>query len=195
MLRRATPLMHDLLNPVIVGYRIRQSAGSQQRKTGQVMVENGTNGDSNKDGGLRLRMRGEETRISSQHERLDELCREVYMRIEKDGAALAINDFLLFVTALDAHMTVEEDIYFPALHGLREDAGEELAKLVAEHETLREGADEIRLLLKAGDRDGARLALDSLAREISRHEQAEEDLIARITEGPVTRFGHSSLES
>jgi hemerythrin superfamily protein len=140
-------------------------------------------------------MRGEEQRISSQHERLDELCRQVYMRIDKDGPSLAINDFLLFVTALDAHMTVEEDIFFPALHGLCEEAGEELTALVAEHGDLRQGAEQIRILLKAKHRDGARLALDRLARQISKHEQAEEDLIARITEGPVARFGHSSLES
>jgi hypothetical protein len=153
-----------------------------------------TNGNGTEDGGLRLRMRSEEQRITSQHERLDELCREVYTRIDKDGAALAINDFLLFMTALDAHMTVEEDIYFPALHGLCADAGDELTTLVGEHSELRQGADEIRLCLKSGDREGARLGLDRLARQISEHEQAEEDLIARITEGPVTRFGHSSLE-
>jgi iron-sulfur cluster repair protein YtfE (RIC family) len=154
--------------------------------------ENGENGI--RDDGLRLRMRREEQRITSQHERLDELCREVYMRIDKYGPSQAINDFLLFVTALDAHMTVEEDIYFPALHGLRAEAGEELTELVAEHDVIREAAERIRILLNAKNRDGARLALDELARQITKHEKAEEDLIARITEGPVTDFGHSPLE-
>jgi hypothetical protein len=146
------------------------------------------------DGGLRLRMRGEERRINSQHEQLDCLCREVYTKLDKDGPALAINDYLLFMTALDAHMTVEEDIYFPALHGLRTDAAEELTGLVDEHADIRRESDEVRLLLKSGDRDGARLALDGLARHISRHEEAEEDLLARITEGPVERSGHSGFE-
>ena len=147
-----------------------------------------------RDGGLRLRMRGEERRISSQHEQLDRLCRDVYTKLDKDGPALAINDYLLFVTALDAHMTVEEDIYCPALHGLRSDTAAELERLVDEHAALRREADEVRMLLKAGDRDGARLGLDGLARHISRHEEAEEDLLARITEGPVERSGHSALE-
>lgn len=146
------------------------------------------------DSGLRLRMRGEERRITSQHEQLDVLCRDVYARIDKYGAAPAIGDFLLFMTALDAHMTVEEEIYFPALHGLRADAGGELSERVAEHVELRTDASAISELLKAGDRDGARLALDRLARRISKHEVAEEELIARITEGPVTDFGHSSLD-
>ncbi len=73
------------------------------------------------------------------------------------------------------------------------DAGPELADLVGEHAEVRSGAEEIRSLLRAGDREAARLALDRLARRISRHELAEEKLISRITEGPVADFGHSSL--
>jgi hypothetical protein len=141
-----------------------------------------------------MRMRGEERRITSQHGQLDRLCREVYIQIDKYGAAPAIGDYLLFMTALEAHMTVEEDIYFPALHGLRPDAGPELADLVGEHAGVRSQAEEVRSLLKAGDGEAARLALDRLARGISRHESAEEKLISRITEGPVADFGHSSLE-
>ncbi len=159
------------------------------------MGEESIDEEANKDGGLRLRMRSEEQRISSQHRRLNALCREVYARIEKDGPSLAIDDFLLFVTALDAHMAVEEDIFFPALHGLRADAGGELTRFVEVHVELRRAADEVRLLLKAGDQAQAHLALDSLASHISKHEQAEEDLISRIIEGPVTRSGDSSLES
>jgi hemerythrin superfamily protein len=148
-----------------------------------------------RDAGLRLRMRGEERRITSQHERLDDLCREVYTRIDKDGAQDAVQDFTLFMTALDAHMTVEEDIYFPALHGLCAEAGPELTALAREHEELRGEADAIRKHLKAHDREGARRCLDRLARHVSDHELAEEDLLARITEGPVVALGHTNLES
>ena len=145
------------------------------------------------DAGLRLRMRGEERRITSQHEKLDELCREVYTRIDKDGATKAMGDFLLFATALDAHMTVEEDIYFPALHGLRPDAGEELTRLVEEHARLRRMTDRVKGSLKRGDRETAKLALDELARQVSVHESEEEDLIVRINEGPVLDDGHHAI--
>ena len=47
--------------------------------------------------------------------------------------------------------------------------------------------------LYANDREGARLSLDRLARRVSEHELAEEDLIARITEGPVPGGGYSGL--
>jgi hypothetical protein len=137
------------------------------------------------DSGLRLRMRGEERRIESQHQSLDRFCGEVFVRIEKDGAAGAINDYLLFTAALDAHMTVEEDIYFPAFHGLRPDVGDELTALVAEHADLRVAMDDVKQALKRNDASAARLCLDVLARAISDHEKIEEKLIARITEGPV----------
>ena len=158
------------------------------------MTNGQKNGAGEGDVGLRLRMRSEERRIASQHKRLDDLCREVYSRIDEDGAVPALHDFLLFMTALDAHMAVEEDIYFPALHGLRAEAGEELAARVAEHDQLRADAAEIRDLLLDDDRAGARLALDRLAGRVSEHELAEEDLIARITEGPVAGLGHSNPE-
>ncbi|MBJ20137.1 MAG: hypothetical protein CL933_12060 [Deltaproteobacteria bacterium] len=145
------------------------------------------------DVGIRLRMRGEERRITVQHERLDGLCREVYIQIEKHGPGRIVGDYLLFMAVLEAHMKIEEEIYFPALHGLRADAGSELEDLIVEHLVLGEEALEVRDLLKANDRAGARVMLDRFARRLARHEAAEEDLIARITEGPVSDFGHSSL--
>ena len=145
------------------------------------------------DAGIRMRMRSEERRIASQHERLDSLCREVYAQMSKYGATPVLGEYLLFMSALDAHMKIEEEIYFPALHGLRADVGSELADFVIEHVELRRKARDVRNLLKANDRAGACLTLDGLARQIEKHEQAEEELIARITEGPVSDFGHSSL--
>lgn len=152
------------------------------------------------DGGLRLRMRAEERRIAEQHERLDALCREVYSELDKDGAGAAINDYLLFLTALDAHMKIEEEIYFPAVHGLSPDVGAALSRLVAEHEAIRAEAEVVKAALKAACRRGvdpaaARWALRSLARQVAAHEEEEEDVLARVTEGPVARWGHSPLEA
>jgi hemerythrin superfamily protein len=135
--------------------------------------------------GLRMQMRGEERRIESQHEHLDSLCQELYWRIDKDGPTYAIGEFLLFITALDAHMTMEEDVFFPALYGLRADLGSDFEALIKEHGEFRVAAAEIKEKLRANDRDGARVALDLLARRISEHERIEEDLLARITEGPM----------
>jgi hypothetical protein len=132
-----------------------------------------------------MQMRSEERRIESQHERLDSLCRDLYWRIDKDGPTHAIGEFLLFVTALDAHMTMEEDVFFPVLYGIRADLGPEFEALVDEHAKFRIETAKIKDRLQANDRGGARVALELLARRISEHERVEEELLARITEGPM----------
>jgi hypothetical protein len=147
------------------------------------------------DKGLRMRMRGEERRISSQHKQLGELFDRVLASVNGGGPRLALNDFLLFSTALEAHMAVEEDIYFPALHGLREDVGDELVELVSEHVQIRGELRRVQNRLNDGDEAEARKALDDLASLVGRHEKKEEILLARISEGPDSSFGHSSLEN
>lgn len=150
------------------------------------------NGDA--DAGLKLRMRSEERRISSQHRQLEELFDRVLESLSVGGARRAVNDFLLFSTALEAHMSVEEDIYFPALHGLRNDVGGELEELIQDHEKLRRQLDQLRQVLASDRKAESDTLLDELARDIDRHELVEEELIARIAEGPVAGLGHTSLE-
>jgi len=147
------------------------------------------------DAGLKLRMRGEERRISSQHRQLEELFDRVMKSVRVGGIQKAVNDFLLFSTALEAHMSVEEDIYFPALHGLRNDVGDELGELIDEHQRIREQLADLRLNLASNDEDEGLEALERLAADVDRHEQTEEKLIARITEGPVSGLGNSSLDA
>jgi len=147
------------------------------------------------DKGLRMRMRGEERRISSQHKQLGDLFDRVRASMDGGGPRVAANDFLLFSTALEAHMAVEEDIYFPALHGLRDDVGDELVELVSEHVRIRGGLSRVQKRLSGESRVDAQQALDDLASLVGRHEKQEEDLLARISEGPDSSFGHSSLEN
>ncbi len=133
-----------------------------------------------------MRLRGQERRIENQHERLDQLCREVYATLGKDGPTAAINDFLLYKSAIEAHMTLEEEMFFPALHGLRGDLSSVLTELVKDHVEVRNELEEIKLRLKSRDGTAARLGLESLARLFERHEKVEEDLIAHVSEGPIT---------
>ena len=147
------------------------------------------------DAGLKLRMRGEERRISSQHRQLEQLFDRVMKSVRVGGPHKAVNDFLLFSTALEAHMSVEEDIYFPALHGLRNDVGDELGRLIEEHQRIREQLADLRLTLASNDEDLGIAALERLAADVDRHEETEEKLISRITEGPVSALGKTGLDA
>ena len=143
--------------------------------------------------GLRIRMRNEARRISSQHEKLGEFCREVEVRLEEEGLEEAKAVFRHFEAALDAHMTVEEEIYFPALHGLRPDAWDELVTLVSEHGRLRRMLGYVDRALERLDRERVKHLLGELARQVSAHEAREEELIAHINEGPLLDHGRCAL--
>lgn len=136
--------------------------------------------------GERVRMRSHERRIEGQHARLDAFAHDVYDALDKDGAAAAIDGFGLYVTALEAHMTLEEDVTFPRLHGLRPDLGTRLTELMREHEVLRRETSRIKEQLEEGDDAGAHLAFEALARRLEQHEAREEELLAHVGEGPLT---------
>ena len=145
------------------------------------------------DRGLRARMRAEERRISSQHRQLDDLFDLVAESIEKQGVHVAGDAFRRFADALEAHLSLEESIYFPALHGLRPDLGAELTALVDEHDSLRRAGEEVRALLDAGERETSSERFDAFGDLIADHEAREEELIARIGTAPVASLGRTSL--
>jgi len=90
------------------------------------------NGDDEQPG-LRLRVGREARRISSQHRQLDTFYGMVLDSLSNGRAERARSEFLRFHDALEAHFTVEEQIHFPALHGLRPELDAELATLVEVH--------------------------------------------------------------
>lgn len=134
--------------------------------------------------GERIRMRSHERRIEGQHARLDDFARDVHHALDKEGAAEAIDDFTLYAAALGAHMSLEEDVTFPRLHGLRPDLNGERTLLTREHALLRGEVASIQALLEAGDDSGAQLAFESLARRLEQHEAREEELLAMVGEEP-----------
>jgi hypothetical protein len=82
-------------------------------------------------------------------------------------------------------MSLEEDVTFPRLHGLRPDLGSQLTLLTREHEVLRDELSSIQAQLESGDDAGAHLAFEALARRLEKHEAREEELLAHVGEGPV----------
>ena len=126
----------------------------------------------------------EARRISSQHRQLDELYAMVEdaLRLgEPEAARLA---FQRFADALEAHFSLEDGLYFPALHGLRPALAGPLAELAREHVRLREDASAVREHLDRDDLVGAAQALDRLIPALAKHEGVEEQLLAGIAREP-----------
>lgn len=130
--------------------------------------------------GLEKRMGSEARRISSQHRQLDELYALVADAVGRGDAAEAHRGFVRFGDALEAHFSLEDGLYFPALHGMRRDLEAELEALSREHAEFRAQLAELGRLLEAGDLARCDGQLDRFVVALARHEGREEQLLERI---------------
>jgi hypothetical protein len=130
--------------------------------------------------GLKRRMGKEARRISSQHRQLDILYEMVTRAADQGDAEAARTHFTRFADALDAHFSLEDGFYFPALHGMRPELTGELEELSREHVGFRSEVEALGALLEQGETAGFSQRLDALAVGLAHHEGAEERLLARL---------------
>ncbi len=130
--------------------------------------------------GLERRVRQETRRISSQHRKLDTLFAMLEAAVRNADPILVRQTFERFGDALDAHFSLEDGFYFPALHGLHPELDHQLAELVKEHETLRSDLAALGAALEDGPASAAEAALDRFAGSLTLHEEKEERLVAGI---------------
>jgi hypothetical protein len=127
--------------------------------------------------GLRLRLRGEATRLSTQHEQLNTFFEMVVSALERGSLASARLSFVRFCDALEAHIGLEDRVFFPALRGLRPDLTEQLTRLVEEHTRIRLELDQLRDLLAAGSAETFGKRFARLGALLSEHERCEDELL------------------
>jgi hypothetical protein len=136
--------------------------------------------------GLRLRLAHEARRIASQHSYLDAL-EETTLRAFERGDPGEMQQVLNgFQASLDAHFSLEEQVHFPALHGLHPEFQSELDELIREHVRFREELDRIDASLGAigGNAAAAEIlaAFRDVVASLRRHEEREERLLSRAAE-------------
>jgi iron-sulfur cluster repair protein YtfE (RIC family) len=134
--------------------------------------------------GLRKRLAHEARRIATQHDALNGL-ESTTRRALEQGDPRAMADALRdFQAALDAHFSLEEQVHFPAVHGLDGSRSREIAALVREHRGFRQSLASLRTVVPAAAVDGARAAVLAdfarLAAALRRHEEREEALFAAL---------------
>ena len=91
-----------------------------------------------------------------------------------------------FCDAVAAHFGLEEDVVFPALHGLCPERVADLERLSEEHAAFRQRVAELGQLVEAGEleRFGRRFA--ALMADLERHERLEEQLVGDLAESPAS---------
>ncbi len=135
---------------------------------------------SNTSAGLTWRMGKESQRISSQHEQLDDHFGLVMDSLACGDLASAERRFLRFADALEAHLSLEDGFYFPALRGLAPAIEAELQKLSAEHAQIRAEVARVTPLFDEARPEACAIELEQLAAQIAEHERREERLLQRI---------------
>lgn len=136
--------------------------------------------------GLRRRMQRAARSISEQHRQLDALYGDLLEALERVDGHRARLVFLRLGDALNAHFSLEESFFFPAVHGLHPAAGAELGALSLEHERFDADLARISDHLR-GDRMAAAASdLDRLATALAAHEKREEALVRAL----ITRKEH-----
>jgi len=130
--------------------------------------------------GLEKRMGKESRRISSQHRQLDALYALVARALAGADGPEARSCFVRFCDALEAHFSLEDELYFPALHGMRPALESDLAQLSRDHVGFRQDLLDLNGLLEAGDLPGCSQRLDGFVRRLAQHEGREEQILERI---------------
>ena len=133
------------------------------------------------DPGLTLRFPSVARRIVSQHEQLDTFSTLVRSSIESGSLRSARTAFTSFCDALDAHITMEDQTFFPAIHGLNPALAPHLTQLIDDHASFRLRMDELHEQLARGSGEEFSRAFDQFCADFSRHEAREEKIVARTT--------------
>jgi hypothetical protein len=127
-----------------------------------------------------MRLAHEARRVAAQHEALDAFEREVRAAFEIGSASAIAASLRSLERALLAHFAIEEDVHFPALHGLDPGFAAEIQNLVREHVAFREAL--ARLIADTAATGAGRVAaFAELADGLRKHENREEALFARST--------------
>ena len=140
--------------------------------------------DRRNEPGLALRMQRERRVISAQHRQLDEFYVRLAAALDGVDLADASKAFWRFSDALEAHLALEDGLYFPALRGLEPALTRDLEALCDEHQALRGRQAAVGRQLDAGSCAECVRPLERLVGDLAEHEGREEGLLASL---PVSR--------
>jgi iron-sulfur cluster repair protein YtfE (RIC family) len=128
--------------------------------------------------GLRYRLQRCARQIATQHRQLSDLYADLREALGSSSVPRLQRCFQRLCDGMDAHFSLEDEVFFPALHGLCPDCAEDLQALRREHETLLIELERMRRQLEAAELDGFAKAFDGLNSRIEAHESREERLVS-----------------
>jgi hypothetical protein len=131
--------------------------------------------------GLRHRVRRAVRQMAKQHEHLRALHRALAEAIAGGRVAQIEESVDRLRSAIDAHFSLEDGVFFPAVHGLHPDSAPELHALMREHADYLEDLSRFRDGLATGTTEAFAKRYEALSQSFANHEYREERLIASLT--------------
>ena len=116
-------------------------------------------------------------RVIAGHEQLETFCELVRSALDEGSLHGARLSFTRLCDALDAHIPVEDQHFFPAMRGLKPALGPELAQLIREHADFRITMESLHDLLAQGSAEAFATKFEEFCDEIADHEVREERII------------------
>ena len=132
--------------------------------------------------GLRYRMRRALRQIGEQHRQLHEIRDRLGRALASGDPDEARDTLVRYRHAVGAHFELEDDVFFPALHGLHPDQREDLEALGRDHARLLAALAQMMPVLEQSGVESFAAAFDAFRRELARHEAEEERLVAGIAD-------------
>jgi iron-sulfur cluster repair protein YtfE (RIC family) len=120
--------------------------------------------------------------MATQHEHLRTLIHAIADSIEVGRVAEIQESLDRLRGAIEAHFSLEDDVFFPALHGLRPETGRELNALMREHGDFLEELSRLRDGLTTGTLDAFAKGYQAFSQSIAEHECREERLVASLAD-------------
>jgi hypothetical protein len=133
--------------------------------------------------GLRYRIRRAIRQMGEQHAHLRACFTEIRMALARGDTSGCQDALERLRSVLEAHFELEDDVFFPALHGLRPDCAEGLERLSREHVGFADALRRLAKDLEDAGVDACERAFEAFAGSIAEHEAHEERLVGSIA-GP-----------
>ena len=132
--------------------------------------------------GLRHRLRRTVRQMAGQHEHLRTLHRALAQAVDRGRIAEIRESVECLRGAIEAHFSLEDGVFFPAVRGFRPEVARELRTLVHEHGKYRADIARLSDALASGTLDAFAERCRALAESIADHEEREERLVATLAD-------------
>jgi iron-sulfur cluster repair protein YtfE (RIC family) len=136
--------------------------------------------------GLRLRVKRAVRQMSDQHRHIRAIHGSIRDALARGGASDAEAALDRLQSAMEAHFALEDEVFFPALHGLRPEFAEALETLSREHAEFAAGLRRMIADLQASGVEALQNGFEAYTRALVDHEGREEEIVTELVASLVS---------